>query len=115
MPFQGEMMTCIVCGRQERSNPAVKSDWRMLDADGYHFYFCPDEFPSNKAGKEAFSEAYQIAITICTSEIAKRQGKLGIEPAEKWQEYRRLERSLKVSLPLTEVRGFRHWSSYRDL
>lgn len=96
MAFQGEIMTCLACGFQERSNPKVPSDWRMLDADGYNFYFCPKEFPPDKAGKEAFSEAYQIAITICVSEIAKRQGKPGIEPAEKWQEYRRLERSRKV-------------------
>lgn len=96
MPFKGEMMTCIVCGHQERSNPAIESDWRMLDADGYHFYFCPDEFPTKKARKEAFSKAYQIAITVCASEIAKRQGKPEIEPAKKWQEYRRMERSWKV-------------------
>lgn len=34
MPFQGERMTCIVCSFQERSNPKIESDWRMIDADG---------------------------------------------------------------------------------
>lgn len=96
MPFQGELMTCIVCGETQRSNPKIASDWRCMDADGYNFYFCPEEFPPDEAGSEEFSKSYQIAIAVCSSEIAKRQGKPGIEPAEKWQEYRRLERSRKV-------------------
>lgn len=37
-PFTGEMMVCIMCGRQEASDPAVESQWRMLEVDGTRHY-----------------------------------------------------------------------------
>jgi hypothetical protein len=55
----GELMTCIMCGRQERSDPHVESQWRCIVADGVPYYACPAEFPLDTAGGGAFSVAYQ--------------------------------------------------------
>jgi hypothetical protein len=60
--FQGETMTCVMCGREQQSDPAVRSDWRCLEVDGQPYYVCPDHFPPDGSTKEAFSEAYQIIL-----------------------------------------------------
>lgn len=44
--FQGEMMTCKLCGKTQRSNPKVESGWTALQM-GYEsgkqiiVYICP--------------------------------------------------------------------------
>lgn len=58
-PFQGEMMTCVMCGKQQASDPAVESNWRKLEIDGRPFYVCPEEFPPDGASTEAFAAAYK--------------------------------------------------------
>lgn len=40
MYFQGEMMTCDLCGRQERSDPQVESGWTVVELNDGHFYIC---------------------------------------------------------------------------
>lgn len=75
MPFTGELMSCVICGRQERSNPRVSSGWRMLQLDEHGFYVCPDELPKEGASAAEYSKAYQVAIAVCVSEILKREGK----------------------------------------
>ena len=60
--FTGEMMTCVMCGAQERSDPDVNSEWRMIMADSEKYYACPDEFPPDDAGKVAFTEAYETIL-----------------------------------------------------
>ncbi len=70
--FSGEMMTCVVCGAERRSHPAVESDWRCVIVDGERFYVCPAEFPPDGAGREAFREAYLKVMRKILSIRAKR-------------------------------------------
>lgn len=89
--FIGELMTCVVCGAQERSNPAVESQWRGLEVDDYSFYACPKEFPPNGAEKQEFKTAYQLVLACCLNEILKAKGK---EPEPEVESYR-LQRILR--------------------
>lgn len=40
-PFDGQVMTCQNCGRKERSNPRIESQWNHIEIDGIGFYICP--------------------------------------------------------------------------
>lgn len=60
--FQGEMMTCALCGKRQQSDPNVSSDWRVLQLDGQAFHVCTDHFPPDGAGKESFAVAYETII-----------------------------------------------------
>lgn len=42
--FQGEMMTCKMCGRQQKSDPKVESNWTALQFDSLIVYLCPSCF-----------------------------------------------------------------------
>lgn len=86
MPFTGELMTCVVCGLQQGSNPRVESGWRRLDVDHNCFYICPDEFPPDNAPKTEFKKAYDIAIACCLNEVALGSGGKSVVAVE---EYRR--------------------------
>lgn len=60
--FRGEMMTCIMCGKQEKSDPRVESDWTVIEMpdDGKAYYVCPDELPLNdKSTSWDFQRAYK--------------------------------------------------------
>jgi len=39
--FQGELMTCKKCHRQELSDPAVEKHWTVVQLDGVTLYYCP--------------------------------------------------------------------------
>jgi len=40
--FQGEMMTCKGCGKQQKSDPHISSEWTLIELDGQVYgYFCP--------------------------------------------------------------------------
>ena len=39
--FIGEMMTCGGCGKVEKSDPHVESNWTVVELDGKPIYFCP--------------------------------------------------------------------------
>lgn len=56
--FRGELMTCVLCGRQEQSDPAAESDWRVMEADGVAYYACPDEFPPDEGSRRELKDAY---------------------------------------------------------
>lgn len=60
--FVGETMTCTVCGRQERSDPSVESDWRCIEVDGQGYYVCPNEFPPDTASAKDFEKAYRRVL-----------------------------------------------------
>ncbi|OWY63990.1 hypothetical protein B7486_49810 [cyanobacterium TDX16] len=64
MPFKRELMTCCVCGKQQRSDPKVQTQWRALEIDSEIVYGCPDEFPRDGAEKEKFKTAYQLHRTV---------------------------------------------------
>jgi hypothetical protein len=46
--FQGEMMICKNCGRMQKSDPAVSSQWTAVVVDGKVIYFCPACFGNAK-------------------------------------------------------------------
>ena len=60
--FQGEMMTCCMCGKQQQSNPDQNSDWRIISLKNKNHYVCTDHFPPDGSSKEAFSEAYEKVL-----------------------------------------------------
>ncbi len=60
--FQGEQMTCTLCGCTQTSDRHVESNWRVIEADGKPYYFCPREFPPDGASRFAFEAAYDRAV-----------------------------------------------------
>lgn len=58
LPFQGETMTCVVCGRTKVSDPRVHSQWRAITVDGETYYACTREFPDDRASAKKFQRAY---------------------------------------------------------
>lgn len=63
IPFTGELMTCVMCGREQRSDPKVESNWRVLQlGEGERYYACPDEFPPDGSDSDAFKEAYSRVL-----------------------------------------------------
>jgi hypothetical protein len=60
--FMGETMKCVMCGRTQKSDPKVETNWRVIEADGVKFYACPLEFPRDGAGKEKFDKAYKKIV-----------------------------------------------------
>jgi hypothetical protein len=44
MPFQGEMMTCAICGKQKQSSPSIESNWNAIFINGELKYLCPSDF-----------------------------------------------------------------------
>lgn len=73
VPFSGEVMTCILCGKKRESAPDIESDWRAVqlgEGDGQRRYYgCPDHFPAEAyppvgtqagASAEAFKAAYVV-------------------------------------------------------
>ncbi len=71
--FVGELMTCALCGRQEKSDPSIRSNWRVIEADGVRHYFCPAEFPPDWASAKKFQAAY----TRCLQRILEPRKKNG--------------------------------------
>ncbi len=61
--FQGEMMTCALCGKQQQSDPHAESQWRCIEADGVSHYVCPAHFPPDGASAEQFKGAYIKVFT----------------------------------------------------
>lgn len=62
MPFDGELMECVLCGRKQRSNPKKQSQWRAIQwGDDIH-YACPKHFPPDDATAAEFSAAYRPFI-----------------------------------------------------
>lgn len=74
MPFTGELMTCVVCGVQELSNPEIETDWRALELDKKIYYACPSEFPGRRATSQQFKAAYQLVLACCLSEFNIESG-----------------------------------------
>lgn len=86
--FQGELMTCVVCGRQSFSHPQINTQWRYLDLDASGFYACPDEFPPDSSGETRFQAAYQLVLAVCMNEALKQEGKSGLPEVEAYRNSR---------------------------
>jgi hypothetical protein len=69
MKFMGETMTCIMCGKQQPSDPTVESGWTFISIDGKTgSYVCPDELPGEGATKEQFAQAYEPILRKIASQ-----------------------------------------------
>ena len=73
-PFTGQLMTCVVCGKQAISNLNIESQWRYLELDNDGFYACPDEYPPDGSGKKAFESAYMAVLSCCLNEVTRAAG-----------------------------------------
>ena len=71
LPFQGETMTCVVCGRSLESSPDVSSHWRCIVVDNVRYYACVDEFPEDGADKKAFKASYLRILKKIFNERSK--------------------------------------------
>ena len=61
--FTGEMMTCVMCGKKEQSDPRVNTQWRCIEVDDVFYYACPDEFPEDRtATKWDYARAYDRVL-----------------------------------------------------
>lgn len=56
--FQGEVMTCALCGVQQQSDPNVRSNWRMIELDKTPHYICTKHFPRDGSKTSDFKHAY---------------------------------------------------------
>lgn len=40
-------MHCVMCDKEEQSDPKVESNWTYIEVDGKGYYVCPDHIPVN--------------------------------------------------------------------
>ena len=86
-PFQGESMTCIMCGRVRKSDPGAESGWTSIDdLDGKRFYFCPGELPPHH---EATPSDYRRAYKRIFEKIRANGGNLPEGSPIELREYRK--------------------------
>lgn len=58
-PFQGEEMTCIVCGSVENSEAQTSKGWRCIELNSTdRYYVCPKELPDDRAPAAVRSDAF---------------------------------------------------------
>lgn len=60
--FQGEMMTCGICEKQEQSDPNKSLNWRVIELDGKAHYVCPKHFPPDRSKASDFAHAYRYVL-----------------------------------------------------
>lgn len=63
-PFNGQIMTCCICGAQQQHDPQVQSRWRCVEVNREPYFACPFEFPldEDRADAEEFREAWQTVF-----------------------------------------------------
>lgn len=77
VPFCGELMTCVLCGTQEKSSPQVQSQWRAVliqapvGAKPLTLYACPAEFPPDGGPSEDFKRAYFRFVMACVEKLKR--------------------------------------------
>ena len=59
LPFTGEIMICVMCGKMQQSDARVESNWRGVVLAGKTFYACTEHFPPDGSSAKAFEEAYR--------------------------------------------------------
>lgn len=87
--FSGELMKCVVCGAELRSQPGHETNWRCLEIDAIDYYACPAEFPPDGATKEQFKTAYELVFACCLSENLVKEGFAGCSEVEEYRASRR--------------------------
>lgn len=74
--FEGEMMTCLICDTQKKSDSGVESGWTAIQLDeNIGGYFCPTCW--HKIGKRVgYEYMSMLATSICLgNEEAKKLAK----------------------------------------
>lgn len=56
--LQATPLTCVLCGREQQSDPGRRSNWRAVILDTRTYYACPGHFPPDGSDAEAFEAAY---------------------------------------------------------
>lgn len=65
--FQGEQMTCVVCGKQVYSDPNVSSGWTYIEYEGQGFFVCPAELEVNRYG--GTKQAYERVLRVIARKV----------------------------------------------
>lgn len=98
-PFAGQLMRCIVCDRQQQSDPTVESEWRCIQIENDLFYACPNEFPPS-GSEQDFKEAYEIVIACALSDMTARKTGVGtIDQLEMYRASRRIAEKKRANKP----------------
>lgn len=58
MKFTGEMMTCAICGKMQRSHPDIESGWTGIELDDSFFYVCTDHLGKPHWSRQQHERAY---------------------------------------------------------
>jgi hypothetical protein len=67
-PFHGEMMTCHLCGKQQKSDPEIESGWTLVTLYGnFEVYICPDELGGLNATKAERAAAWEKVLRLLLS------------------------------------------------
>lgn len=82
--FQGEMMTCVVCGARERSDRALETQWRAIQMDARVVYACPAEFPPDGSDATKFELAYKLIFAAALGADAAKVRELRLLRKEAW-------------------------------
>lgn len=73
MVFQGEMMTCALCGRKLKSDPAKQSNWTVFQLDNLTYYVCTGCLQGSRAGRRGnYQKAYSDVIRKLVRKHHKR-------------------------------------------
>jgi hypothetical protein len=93
---EGEVMTCLICGRQAPFPGPEAPGWRALTVgDEQPYYLCPLELPGDGYAADDFAIAYQIVILALF--IVRQGGLLLSSPLGPWVAARRSGRVPRYS------------------
>lgn len=58
--FMGTLMKCVMCGKEQQSDPNIESNWTCLEINSdSHYYCCPDCLQNNAGSIE---ERYELVL-----------------------------------------------------
>jgi hypothetical protein len=60
--FNGEVMVCILCGREQKWDRAIEALWTAIEIRGEKFFGCPFCVPNGDAGRPKFERAVYAAL-----------------------------------------------------
>lgn len=71
--FQGELMTCFICGRQQKSDPNKRSNWSIVEWDSILFYVCTKHFtPDHLASQADYKHDYLYVLRKIKAKLARQ-------------------------------------------
>lgn len=61
--FQGETMTCCMCGREQQHTPGVQSQWTWIEMDGFGAHVCPSCLQHSKQAQRGhYATVYEKVL-----------------------------------------------------